>query len=581
MGFSRSRGDVKERRSADNSEALDNDEDDERELWNAEDIEEDGLDENCSREIVDEQLEKASSSSRCDNDTEALPFEARRYASWIKQLGLRGHRESTDASYEVVIHDDDVPQSFLELLESHVDIGATSGHVTAHDLAAAFCRKHVKWWHSSAECPDGGCTDQHVFPVIVQLLRYHYPSCLRKVIATGQDSCLQLANTLEKSCAGSPAAFIWSFLMPADTSDTEACISFCDQLVLEGRDHLLLFVIIVLLAEGLTTCAEVEESDLVPIYNRACTRMCSKGRSRADDVMAEAVLLHKTTPLSFLSTLSLLEAGSTDLSQLPLFAVSADEVMQHVYGRGSSDWRFAVIDVRSGNITSALPVCIRIGAGKDRRQVAEDIPYEENIHLCFMADGVPKIGEDAVELARHLTHPPRCLKHVSVIAGGWTSVLAVAESSGYELTQVETQKNGRVLIKKVGRIAQKARRSLIKNFTKSEKWFNDAGLSFEKTIRKLTEGQDKTAPREYELDFADGPLGFDVSGARVVFIDAAGQALAQGVKVGDRIVAVAGQPIPSMQSDDSEAEAKLKRIIKKSIKEHARPVRLRFESGSA
>eukprot|EP00913_Durusdinium_trenchii_P014341 g13452.t1 len=67
-----------------------------------------------------------------------------------------------------------------------------------------------------------------------------------------------------------------------------------------------------------------------------------------------------------------------------------------------------------------------------------------------------------------------------------------------------------------------------------------------------------------DLRFEEGPLGFELEGARVVAIEAEGQADRLGLRIGDRLLAVDDDVIPAPPPEDSPAEADLrvKRLIR-------------------
>ncbi|CAJ1458396.1 unnamed protein product [Effrenium voratum] len=81
-----------------------------------------------------------------------------------------------------------------------------------------------------------------------------------------------------------------------------------------------------------------------------------------------------------------------------------------------------------------------------------------------------------------------------------------------------------------------------------------------------------------ELVFEEGPLGFEIEGARVIAVDDEGQAARLGLRTGDELLAVDGDVIPSPPAEDTpeEGDARVKRLIRKWIKNKPRPVSLRF-----
>eukprot|EP00746_Dinoflagellata_sp_MGD_P012693 gnl/MRDRNA2_/MRDRNA2_127148_c0_seq1.p1 gnl/MRDRNA2_/MRDRNA2_127148_c0~~gnl/MRDRNA2_/MRDRNA2_127148_c0_seq1.p1 ORF type:complete len:1105 (+),score=338.16 gnl/MRDRNA2_/MRDRNA2_127148_c0_seq1:69-3383(+) len=84
-----------------------------------------------------------------------------------------------------------------------------------------------------------------------------------------------------------------------------------------------------------------------------------------------------------------------------------------------------------------------------------------------------------------------------------------------------------------------------------------------------------------EVEFAEGPLGFNLQGATVLEIDPAGQAGQLGIQPGDSMVSIAGEPLPPLPEDcGAEGEKKMKLLIQRRIKAQPRPVRMCFSRGS-
>lgn len=93
-------------------------------------------------------------------------------------------------------------------------------------------------------------------------------------------------------------------------------------------------------------------------------------------------------------------------------------------------------------------------------------------------------------------------------------------------------------------------------------------------LQELVEGTPDGGNREVE--FSNGALGFELEGLRVSAVDRDGQAARLGVRVGDRLLAVAGYevPMPKKWSEDSEKRAAVQ--VKKWLKDLPRPGRLTF-----
>merc|ERR1712192_62499 len=119
-------------------------------------------------------------------------------------------------------------------------------------------------------------------------------------------------------------------------------------------------------------------------------------------------------------------------------------------------------------------------------------------------------------------------------------------------------------------------------------WFSGASKALQKFSEHTAEGIAALsslavgdASRETSLrvlEFREGPLGFDLEGARVTYVEPADQAASLGVSVGDRVVAVEGQGIPGPPPDSSDVEhdTRIKKLIRTWIKQRDRPVRIAF-----
>eukprot|EP00931_Biecheleriopsis_adriatica_P065897 TRINITY_DN4034_c0_g1_i4.p1 TRINITY_DN4034_c0_g1~~TRINITY_DN4034_c0_g1_i4.p1 ORF type:complete len:337 (-),score=106.94 TRINITY_DN4034_c0_g1_i4:647-1657(-) len=105
----------------------------------------------------------------------------------------------------------------------------------------------------------------------------------------------------------------------------------------------------------------------------------------------------------------------------------------------------------------------------------------------------------------------------------------------------------------------------------------------EKLLQTPSESSQAQKPQVRDVNFEEGPLGFDLEGARIVVVEPESQADRHGLCVGDRLVAVAGETIPPPPSSGSAAEGdvRVRKLIRKWIKERPRPVQLSFEVAAA
>lgn len=89
---------------------------------------------------------------------------------------------------------------------------------------------------------------------------------------------------------------------------------------------------------------------------------------------------------------------------------------------------------------------------------------------------------------------------------------------------------------------------------------------------------DAALPQSLDITLEDGPLGFGLEGSRVIAVDPEGQ-VAQQLQEGDVLVAIEGEVLPKPPATDSaeEADMKMKRLIRRRIKDKPRPLLLTFE----
>ncbi|CAK0817850.1 unnamed protein product, partial [Prorocentrum cordatum] len=71
---------------------------------------------------------------------------------------------------------------------------------------------------------------------------------------------------------------------------------------------------------------------------------------------------------------------------------------------------------------------------------------------------------------------------------------------------------------------------------------------------------------ERELTFERGRLGFDLEGVHVCSVEPGSQADQLGVKVGDRLKAIAGYKVPGPKSEEAEEVARARAVAKKWLK---------------
>eukprot|EP00927_Polykrikos_kofoidii_P048880 TRINITY_DN43055_c0_g1_i1.p1 TRINITY_DN43055_c0_g1~~TRINITY_DN43055_c0_g1_i1.p1 ORF type:complete len:695 (+),score=122.35 TRINITY_DN43055_c0_g1_i1:423-2507(+) len=332
----------------------------------------------------------------------------------------------------------------------------TTGDACA-ELAGAFAERHLAWLGdvvtsstesvvAASSCREAvgqpasflaSCVEDVPAPIFVtlaQLLRYHCPvACAPIEVYSGNGD---LAEALHGIFDGTVGLLRFLFT-PGDAVQNDALLLACDRSVMDKREVILLFTVLVLLIEASQTSgASVSPERL----RKAVMGLGARGGAGVARCMDRANELYDSTPLSTINRLGSTGSGNYRGGQhLPFCAVSPDEVLMHIYESPSASWRLVIVDVRCGSAAFALPVCMRLGHEQDRIAILRDLPFEESIHLCLIADAEPAFGDEAFELCRQLTGPPYLRKHLSVACGGWPSIESLAESMGLELMRVEPE----------------------------------------------------------------------------------------------------------------------------------------------
>jgi len=435
--------------------------------------------------------------------------------------------------------------------------------------------------------------------LVSQLLWYHFPR-IASTVAT-QTGSPTLQALVRRACGDSGVALTQRLLAAGSQSEAASLLAVCDAGILEGRETLLIFILLALLAQApLREAAEADE--VVTCWSEAIGSLGQLGAEEVHAILDLAHDLYEVTPLCLASAWPSRDFTEQDVR---ICGITADEVLRHIYEQPTSSWRFVVVDVRSTvDIHVALPVSIRIESTEDRAAVLAEMPYEECIHLCLVGDVPPTTSSDdeAVRLCMGLCREPSWRKHVSVVEGGWPGVAALVQSMGLELMDVELELAAEALEvaggnghsensfrtaavavgQKVARRSRKLTSGFLKGATKALQRLSD---DISEMTENLTGGHPSEMgkrPRRREIEFEQGTLGFDLQGNVVKLVDADGQAATSGVSVGDRLVAVEGREVPMPPDTDTQEvrDLRVKRLIKKWIKEQRRPVKLTFEPPS-
>lgn len=320
--------------------------------------------------------------------------------------------------------------------------GRAGAAPTAEDkqLAAVFVDKHCSWLDAP---PDGNTSGDiaPAFDMLAQLLRYHSPPAAVAIQGLTQD--LPLGRVLHRCCGGHTGLLR---LLLGAPSEAEAAVYLLDCAALGEHETLLLFVAATLMIQVSWPRAGSPEDCAELLRKEFDTHLRGAGTSNARAATAASVEqardLHEATPLSLHSRLACLAlsahgAARPSILTLPVCFISPDEVLRHVYERPTGSWRLVVVDIRRQRSTSALPVCMRLGANQDRREFLQGLPYGAAIHLCLLGDRTPSPGEEAFELCRFMLSEKVLRSHVSVAEGGWPIIEEFVRSAGLELMPVE------------------------------------------------------------------------------------------------------------------------------------------------
>eukprot|EP00929_Paragymnodinium_shiwhaense_P030085 TRINITY_DN17104_c0_g1_i8.p1 TRINITY_DN17104_c0_g1~~TRINITY_DN17104_c0_g1_i8.p1 ORF type:complete len:557 (+),score=84.83 TRINITY_DN17104_c0_g1_i8:315-1985(+) len=291
--------------------------------------------------------------------------------------------------------------SRLLLIEAGLDTATASRvDLAAFDaLAHAFAEKYL----ASFEDPGIASVGEPagVLCLLSQLLRYHFPERVERFAPTSA-ACNDLVSALQTGLGGSEG-LIKLLFTPGSKGAEAALLLICDRAVLGNCEALVLFTALAILSDSVPrSSTTIQPEELCDIFLSFGSDLQVVSR-----LLDLAVALHDATPLSALSAHHHSESALS-----PICSVSPDELLTHVYESVSGAWRFVVVDVRSGTMRRALPLCVTLSKSEDRLAALLELPYEEAIHLCLVGDYAACPGDEAFELCRCLTGAPTFRKHV-------------------------------------------------------------------------------------------------------------------------------------------------------------------------
>jgi len=345
--------------------------------------------------------------------------------------------------------------SFSELSPAGLSAVTGSGRdITV--LASAFSKQFFAWLPIRPPQAQGSVAqsaslqDEHVYLVLVQLLRYHFPAAALNIEAAANAADVDIVSALtaaSNQCSIGVNVSDIVFELEED-EDSNVLLLLCDLTILVDEEMLLLFVIVVLLGEYVTIEAGCSFEQLNAELRSALTfqRISAQGFAGACQCVSQARAILRTTPWSLSSALS---PGNVELAppSFPICQLAPEEVLHHAYETPShaQGWRLLVVDVRmrSGALredgtedTRELPVCVSLQRNvshAQRRKLLLELPQEECIHLCIVGDGAPRPGDDAFELCAYMCGGLVKRTHMSVVRGGWPALESLATTLGLSL----------------------------------------------------------------------------------------------------------------------------------------------------
>ncbi|CAK0842064.1 unnamed protein product [Prorocentrum cordatum] len=325
---------------------------------------------------------------------------------------------------------------------------ASEGREGAGRLAALFCERHAAWVAAGGDGGGGESSpDAHTFARMAQLLRYHRPQRASELEgacrAAGHPGLAAALGAACSSC-GMPVALrdillelpesdadLWTDADACGHTEADLLCLACDLVVLEGRQGLLLLLIVALLSEAAASLKPEAAAGLDEAL-RGALSLSLAARLSVEEIhrcVQDARAMLDSTPTTLQGVFD--DAGA----ELPACAVAPEEVLRHTHGGAVGDWRLIVVDARMRPSTLALPVCVRLPLARHsaRRGALRELPGDDAIHVCLVGDLAPTRGDDAFELCRYLSGPGVFRSHVSVVAGGWASLEMAAAALDLDL----------------------------------------------------------------------------------------------------------------------------------------------------
>mmetsp|Transcript_6101 Transcript_6101/g.10528 ORF Transcript_6101/g.10528 Transcript_6101/m.10528 type:complete len:668 (-) Transcript_6101:54-2057(-) len=344
-------------------------------------------------------------------------------------------------------------ESFAEISTTGLAAASGSGKdLTA--LAVAFSKQFFTWLPirpsgKGAAVPTP-LQDEHVYLVLIQLLRYHFPAAALNIEAAANAAEVDIVSAMTAASNQCSIGVNMSDIVfeVEEDADSNVLLFLCDLTILVDEDMLLLFVIVVMLGEYVPIEAHCSFEQLNAQLRSALTfqSISSQGFAEACQIVSQARALLRTTPWSLSSALS---PGNVELAPpiYPICQLAPEEVLHHAYETpgNAQGWRLLVVDARmragaaredGTEDARELPVCVPLQRNlshAQRRKMLLEIPQEECIHLCIVGDSAPRPGDDAFELCSFMCGGLVKRTHMSVVRGGWPAIESLATTLGLSL----------------------------------------------------------------------------------------------------------------------------------------------------
>jgi hypothetical protein len=172
-------------------------------------------------------------------------------------------------------------------------------NLSAHNLAGAFVEKHMSWLPGPGA--DGGA-EVRFFAVLAQLMRYHRPRLAGAVQAASRPSSDDLSEQLYLMFRGA-AGLVQSLFMTRTEEESEALRMMCDIVVLKDHEHLMVFVVLLMLVDVSLPPSGTFEELAQLLHLAGLESLTARGVSGIARCVERAQALMVATPMSVAASL--------------------------------------------------------------------------------------------------------------------------------------------------------------------------------------------------------------------------------------------------------------------------------------